>query len=211
MFGAASDKAWYQAILAGELDLFFQAKKGILSACFAAGVRRVVADPIEHFNPVHDLCAVLAGAVARDLAQACGEHVAVCDYAIEAERDHGPLDLRLQLDADALSRKMAAARTYDPLAAEVAEREASSTLASEVLRPFDPLGAWPEHPPHEPYYEAFGRRRLAEGAYDELITYAGHIRPIAMALGAGRETGDVECASPPSSPYATSAPTSATA
>ncbi|HEY5410941.1 MAG TPA: hypothetical protein VIJ94_09475, partial [Caulobacteraceae bacterium] len=101
---------------------------------------------------------------------------------------------------------------YAPLAGEFEARSASPSLAQERLRPADPLALWPEQPASEPFYESFGLRRLAEGAYHQLITYAGHVRPIAAALGAeANASGETTCTSPPFSPSATSAPISATA
>ena len=55
VFGFVSDKRWYAAILAGERELFDRARQLILTACRAAGVRRVVTDPVELYNPLHDL------------------------------------------------------------------------------------------------------------------------------------------------------------
>src|SRR5262249_36767462 len=60
VFGLASDKRWYEAILAGERDLFDRARRLITATCRDAQVRHLVTDSIELYNPMHDLCNALA-------------------------------------------------------------------------------------------------------------------------------------------------------
>ena len=213
VFGPAPDRAWYRAILAGELSLFLEARAAIARACQARGVRRLVADPVELFNPMHDLCAALAAAVAADLRAAGQDDVRVYDFSIEAERSARSDDLALALDPAALARKIAAAKTYAPLWDEIAPRiDVPAALTTERLRRTDGLELWPERPAEEPFYEVFGRRRVAEGGYRDLITYAGHVRPIAAALGAASPVpGETLCARPQSSPFETNVTISATA
>ena len=44
---------------------------------------------------------------------------------------------------------------------------------------------WPWLCPEEPFYEKVGRDRIERGAYAELITYANHVRPLAVMLTGG--------------------------
>ena len=194
VFGPAPDRAWYGAILEGDPRPFLAARAAILQACLQAGVERLVCDPIEQFNPMHDLCAILAGSVAHELARTLGREVPVYDYPVEVDWSGQRCDLELTLAPDALARKIAAADAYYPLAAEVEARAGSSSFTVERLRRADPSQSWPAQPDREAFYETFGRRRLAEGVYDRLITYAGHVRPIAMALASSRESGVAHCA-----------------
>lgn len=210
VFGPFPDKAWYAAILAGDLAPFLDARDAIVEACVRAGVRTLVADAMEGFNPMHDLCGAMARAAAGRIAAALGEEVEVLEHPIEREWFDTTAARLVALDGPALERKLAAAHRYAPLAAEVEQRAASPRLALERLRPAPGAEAWPRRPEQEPYYERFGRQRLEQGAYDRLITYAGHVRPIAVALGALAH-GEPVCASPPSSPCATNAPISPTA
>jgi hypothetical protein len=191
VFGLESDRAWYEAILAGDLKLFHQAREQIVEDCAARGVVRVVADAIELFNPMHDLCAALAAAVAQDLAEITGAPVQLFDYAIETGSPPEAAGIEIALDASALRRKTAAALAYAPLAAEVDERLlVPASIQTERVRPVEGLELWPERLQRLPHYEDFGRRRVAEGAYRDLITYSGHVRPIAAALGAAGGSGE---------------------
>ncbi len=209
VFGPHSDRTWYSAILAGDPGPFQKAQRIIADVCAARGARLLVADPVELFNPMHDLCAALAAAVADEVAGGLGERPAVFDYPLDAAWAGDRNGLEFALDAPALQRKIAAARSYAPLSAEVNARVGLASLATERLRRTDGLELWPERPAQEPFYERFGRRRVSQGAYHDLITYEAHVRPIAVALGAARRLeGDPECGRPPSSPPVTSAPIS---
>jgi len=156
VFGFASDKRWYAAILGGERDLFDRARRLIAAACRDAQVRRLVTDSVELYNPMHDLCNALAVGVVREIRHAGGE-IELLDYALEhPELKTGPARLELSLPPDALQRVRLYARDADC--------------------------GWPAEPADEPFYERFGRRRIEEGLYRELITYRAHVRPLAMAL-----------------------------
>ena len=183
VFGFASDKRWYAAILAGERDLFDRARRLIAMACRDAQVRRLVTDSVELYNPMHDLCNALAVGVVREIRHAGGE-IELLDYALEhPELKTGPARLEFYLPPDALERKLAAVGSYLQLIAEVERRSwPTSAYGRERLYARDADCGWPAEPADEPFYERFGRRRIVEGVYRELITYRAHVRPLAIAL-----------------------------
>jgi hypothetical protein len=187
VFGLASDQRWYAAILAGEPDLFDQARRLILTACRTAGVRRIVTDPVELYNPLHDLCNALATGIARSLAREKGSEIELLDYAIEhPDLKNGRARLELAVTGEAYARKRAAVASYLQLAAEVERRNwTAATHGSEKLYAPNGATAWPAEPAEEPFYEEFGRRRIAEGLYRDLITYRAHVRPLALVLSGG--------------------------
>jgi hypothetical protein len=187
VFGAASDSVWYQAILAGDRRRFDCVASQIADMCRAQGVTQIVADALEFFNPMHDLCSCLAQNVSPQLADVGA--VELLNYPIER-----PDLLRTNpahvfaLDDEALRRKFAAAGDYHELAAEVDRRRigAIENFAVERLFPVDIRRTWPRLPPEEPFYEKFGRERIEHGQYAELITYANHVHPLAVMLTGGR-------------------------
>jgi hypothetical protein len=184
VFGLAPDKHWYAAILAGDGGLFTQASHLIAAACREAGVRRIVTDPIEFYNPMHDLCNALAAGIARSLCGEGASDVELFDYALERpDLRSGPAAMEFSLTDEALRRKLGAIASYPPLAAE-ADRHAKAPRnpASESLYAHDMAGEWPLQLAEEPFYEQFGRRRISGGLYRQLITYRAHVRPMAAAL-----------------------------
>lgn len=186
VFAAATDREWYRAILAGDRRPFDLAAAQIADMCRAEGVTQVVADSLEFFNPMHDLCSCLAQAVAMRL-QGAGA-IELLTYPIERpELLSGAPDYACTLDDAALRRKLDAAAEYHELTAEVERRrlEATEDHAVERLFSVDIRRGWPARPPEEPFYEKFGRQMIARGTYADLITYADHVRPLAVML-----TGD---------------------
>ena len=184
-FGIATDRAWYQAILNGDRALFDQAHDVILDSCQELGVSSIVTDAIEFFSPMHDLCNALVCAIARSI-EATGRHVKVLDYANErADLKTDIADISIMVERQALSRKHDAVHGYRQLTAEVERRQARfAELAVERLYPVDISNDWPDEPPEVPFYEEYGRDRIAEGQYSQLITYSDNVRPLAAALRA---------------------------
>ena len=184
VFGEAPDREWYAAIVRGDCLFFRRIAQRISAECVEHGVDYLVTDSVEYFNPMHDLCAALAGAVARCIATATGREVGLFDYAIK-RTDSDPVQASavIHLDRDALERKRAAAASIPPLAGEVARHGEREAHARECLRTVPASRAWPPRAPDEPFYERVGRRRIAEGCYGALITYEEHVRPLALDLG----------------------------
>jgi hypothetical protein len=79
---------------------------------------------------------------------------------------------------------MAAALGYSEMAAEVAaarKRHGDDAFRIESFRHVRDGEIWA--PAGEaPYYERYGRQRVDEGAYPEVICYEQHIRPLADLL-----------------------------
>lgn len=181
VFGAKPDREWYEAILGGDRGFFCAVARTIGAACVEAGVRCVVTDSVEYFNPMHDLCAALASFVARSVASETGCEVGLFDYPIEQPNPASSgVAVVIELDRDALERKRAAATSIPPLASEVARH--LDRAPRECLRRVAPDREWPRHAAEEPHYERVGRERIARSAYDRLITYEKHVRPLALGL-----------------------------
>jgi hypothetical protein len=170
LFGVAPDRAFYQAILTG--DVAFLANLVRVLADDIAGQRPsvVLSDAVEHFNPVHDLASVIATLAVRRAG-----HPAIRRLEFPIERPPPPnatadgWQVR-RLTPEALQRKRRAAAEQPRLGAE----EVLMPVAAD--RPLLPA------PIGEPYYETFGRARIAQGVYGDLVTFAGHLAPLVAAV-----------------------------
>lgn len=180
VFGIQPDREWYAAILGGDASPFHQAAVGIESECAARCVDTLVSDPVELFNPMHDLANVVAHAVARRLKVRRGAAPCMLTYPIEQAADAAS-GAPVWLSQPAAARKSAAIQAYTPLAHELPRYRELVERDHELLRA-DSGYPWPVTPQEEPYYERFGRQRLRQGLYGKLITYAEHVRPIAVNL-----------------------------
>jgi len=189
VFGAFSDKAGYERIQAGDAGYFVALRDRIAEDYLAAGIEAVISDALEYYNPMHDLACVLADGVARRLAQRRGEPVLRAVIPIRprgevARWESGPDIAELDLTAQDRVFKSEAFEDYQPLASEIRstrEREGEGALR-EFLSPHEAMTQAEPSLAFEPFYESWGRRRIAEGVYTTLITYQDDVRPIAEAI-----------------------------
>src|SRR6266404_3972148 len=67
--GQRSDRQWYAAILAGDIPAFMQTADAITAAALTMHAPLVVSDAADGYNPLHDLCQAIAGAVVQRIAR----------------------------------------------------------------------------------------------------------------------------------------------
>lgn len=189
VFGAFSDRAAYQMILEGEVGPAAAIVERLAERLASDDAPYVVADALEGFNPVHDLCRILVD-TAGVLAERQGGAVLGFEFPLEGSpeargADGDEADVRLVLDDIALARKIEAARAYPQMAAEVERalaahgERAFAVERLSVVRPLRPLGEQLEDPP---LYERYGEQRVAAGHYTTVLRLQEHFVPFAEAL-----------------------------
>ncbi len=189
VYGRLTDRSLYRAILGGDVVLFSSLADEISLALDAAGVDCVVGDAVEGFNPGHDVCRLLINAASLRLEQQ-GRRVESFEFPLEAAPQECLAEdlssaIVLELDEDALRRKLEAARAYSELAGEVEKAFAVhgwEPFRVECLRPVRyglEIGDRFQHPP---YYESYGEKQVAAGIYREVIRFREHIAPLAASL-----------------------------
>lgn len=187
IFGRLTDLEAYAAILDGDAALFTSIAEEL--AQDLAGISVVVADACEGYNPVHDLCRLIAGS-------ACS--VAGVPY-YESPVAHAPssfADARIELDEQAFRDKMTAARAYSRLRGDMDDhlaRYGEDAFRVETFRRVDDWTAIGWSAGEKPYYETFGEQRVAAGRYERAIRYEEHMRPLCDAFRAW--AGACRCAS----------------
>jgi hypothetical protein len=190
IYGRLTDRSLYKAILGGDLDLFATLADELALALDAAGVDYVAGDAVEGFNPGHDVCRLLLNAALLRLAPS-GRRLGNFEFLLEGPPHQCPPEERseaivLELEEDALRRKLDAARAYPELAGEVEKAFASygwEPFRVECLRPVRyglEIGDRFQHPP---YYESYGERQVAAGIYREVLRFREHLAPLAASLG----------------------------
>jgi hypothetical protein len=138
----------------------------------------VVSDAADGYNPLHDLCQAIAGAVVARIARDSKAPRFLVSPATAGAMGHR--SIAWNLEDEAARRKRLAISGNTPLAEEAARllAEAPEALYTEQL--LVPTFDWPEN--CAPEWEAFGRRRVKEGRFAAPITYRDHVLPIAKAL-----------------------------
>jgi hypothetical protein len=183
VFGRYPDNVWYAAMLERDVEPFARVIDSIVEFCSTRPPVVVVSDPVEYFNPIHDLCSVVARCVVASLPRcAASQHL---EYSIEEASRAGNASGSLQLDPAAVDRKTIAISRYAELTSEISRarlQRPERRVDVEQLSPAREHDAWPEHLRDAPFYETYGQRRIETGTYSRLITYADHVRPLAIRI-----------------------------
>jgi hypothetical protein len=185
IYGRLSDRDLYQALLDRDFELFLGLADELAATLTGTEVTVVAGDAAEGFNPGHDVCRLLINAAVGRLG---GAAPANYEFPLEAPPDDDTAcgeTLRVDLDPAALERKLAAARDYPEMAFEVERalaRYGEAIFRTEWLRPVRYGLDLAARLPQPPFYETHGERRVAEGAYRQVLRFREHVAPLAEAL-----------------------------
>lgn len=190
IFGRMSDRQIYAAILTGNHAPFVVLAEELAAAFVHDGVDMVAGDAVEGFNPSHDVCRYVVNAAVRLASADTGRKIGCYAFPLDGAPDlcpdgvGGP-PLRVDLDDAMLDRKMQAARAYAELKGEVESavgRFGIEPFRTECLWPVDLSDPYGWDPDRIPFYESYGAERVASGAYEQVVTFREHVRPLADAL-----------------------------
>ncbi|MEA2897155.1 MAG: hypothetical protein QOJ84_2770 [Bradyrhizobium sp.] len=193
IFGRLSDRDAYAMILERNTPLLLSVVTDLAMELREGRPKMIVCDAAEGYNPVHDLCRLIAGA-AIEIADA---DVKQYEYAVV----HGPDSfdlvgddlLRLDLDDATFEAKMETARrfgTFLPDVDEMLSRHGRDAYRHETFRR---VIDWTDLGSDVPEYERFGETRVADGRYRNVIRKKEHILPLRDALRAF--AGNPQCVS----------------
>ena len=191
IFGRFSDAGIYRTLLDHRTPVLLDLVDELARVIVDQHISVVAGDDAEGFNPTHDVCRLIIDAAVRLACARARRSIlntafVLMDAKGAAKRDTRTTVTTLTLGADALERKMAAALNYPEMAYEVSsarERWGDESFRTESFRHVHEGEVWsPIDEP--PYYERYGRQRVEEGAYPEVICYDEHIRPLADLLHA---------------------------
>ena len=128
----------------------------------------VAGDAVEGFNPAHDVCRLIVDGAVEILRRRTGREVRNYEFLLDgppgADR---PGSVVVRLDEAALERKLAAARDYPEMRAEVEAalgRYGRQAFAIECLRPAAPTSQTSRLEHELPDYERYGEMRVRRAA-----------------------------------------------
>jgi hypothetical protein len=213
VYGQTSDADLYNAVLTGDYGQFTELVDRLATELIRHDADCVAGDAEEGYNPAHDTCRLVINAAVQLVNRRAGKQIANYDFTLAGPPTFCPKDLqsnsmRLNLDEEDFSRKLAAARNYPELQAEVeaalkgpgfetfrehydlVERSRSSfgvadasDFRVECLRPVDSRTASAmSFNGKKPFYEAYGEKQVTAGHYRHVLRYREHILPLAAAL-----------------------------
>ncbi|HEX2166139.1 MAG TPA: hypothetical protein VHG09_02765 [Longimicrobiales bacterium] len=189
IYGRMSDREIYGAILARDHARFIEIAEELAGTLVRSGTAMITGDAVEGFNPSHDVCRYIINAAVR-MASAASHDVACYAFPLDGAPDGCPDEshgraVRVQLDDGLLDRKLQAAHAYAELRSEVEsalERFGKEPFRLECLCAVDLADPYGWDPDRIPYYESYGAQRVAKGAYEHVVTFREHVKPLADAL-----------------------------
>jgi len=188
IYGRLSDKEAYQALLSRDFEVFTSMAEEMAHSFARPGVRYVVGDAIEGYNPIHDVCRLLVNAAVALVARDCSREIMNFEFVVSGDPAELQADdnaLSLMLEDEAFQQKLAAIRGYAELLADVDDlfaKYGADSFRFEYLRPAKPDAIHEIFSSHPPLYESIGEKRVAAGYYNRVIRYREHVRPLAEAL-----------------------------
>jgi hypothetical protein len=190
IYGRLTDVAAYKAILHHDFEVFIDMARELSGRFIDNEIEYVAGDAIEGYNPMHDVCRLVLNAAVGMAGHAHHRAIGNFDFLLMGRPDDCPEGLRstafwLHLDDATFARKVASARTYPELAAEVDVASSVHTLEAfrvECLRPVGSAGIGAAFIESPPFYESYGAQQVAAGHYQQVIRYRQHLLPLADAL-----------------------------
>jgi hypothetical protein len=190
IYGHLSDTQVYEAMLRNDVDLFLRMTFELADWIWLDGVDYVVGDSAEGYNPMHDVCRVIVGGAVELASRLRGRPVGNYEYVVTGQRIDCMTGrcggtIKLELNDDALERKVTAALAYLELASEVEsaiQRDGFEAFRHECFHPVGNRMRWIPERNGKPYYEEHGRSRVAAGKYDRSVRYEEHIVPLQTAF-----------------------------
>lgn len=190
IFGRFTDQEAYAALLNGNVEWIDSLVTNLAGELVTRQISLVVADAAEGFNPVHDLCQLIAGA-ATALAAKAGIRAVHYEYPIHDgprayDRCTGDV-VRRDLDDAALAMKLADARDYSEVIPDIQsmiEEFGEEAFRRETFRRTQDWTTFPWASDERPLYERIGEERVASKRYTHVLRHAEHILPLAEHLRA---------------------------
>ena len=184
IFGRLSDREAYAMILDGNASLLLSLAEELAAELERDRPAMLVHDAAEGYNPVHDLCRIVAGAAIA----IAGVETAQYEYAVVNGPASPDAAVVVELDDAEFAAKMADARAQAPALADVDDllrRYGADAFRRETFHRVPDWTAIDRDAP--PLYERYGEERLAAHRYTRVIRQREHILPLRDALRAAVE------------------------
>ena len=189
IYGRFADVDVYAAILDKDVRFFLNLAEELAQILVRDEIQYVVGDPIEGYNPTHDMCRALINSAVELARRTSKRPIANFDFRIVIQQDRSVDDtvkgkVSMHLDEVAMNRKLAAVGSYSELSSYISNminEFGTEIVQIESLQPVHPTRTDPGFL-GVPFYEEYGEKQVAAGIYSRVIRYREHILPISTAL-----------------------------
>jgi hypothetical protein len=189
VYGFMTDADLYNIVLGFNYQPFMDLVDQLAAAILHGQVDCIAGDAEEGYNPGHDTCRLIINAAVKLVKRKSSRRISNYDFTLVGPPDQCSEDLRehslwLNLDDEALARKVSAARNYPELQREVETAlNGANRFRVECLRPVNShalaIRSLEDEPP---YYELYGEKQVKSGYYKQVVRYNEHMLPLAKAL-----------------------------
>ncbi len=182
IFGRLSDREAYDMILERNTSLLVSLVTELAAQLEKDQPAIIVGDAAEGYNPVHDLCRLIAGAAVAMAGVSTKQY----EYAV-VNHPHSSGSAAIVLDLDAVEYAAKMERALGQAAAltdieALLSRHGADAYRTEALYPVaDWTAVGGEEPP---LYERYGEERVAAHRYTQVIRLREHMLPLRDALRA---------------------------
>ena len=193
VYGSMSDADLYNTVLGFNHRCFLDLVEKLAKAILDEQVDCIAGDAEEGYNPGHDTCRLIINAAVKLAKHKLSKPIRNYDFTLVGPPDQCAAEVRdhslwLNLDDEALARKLSAARNYPELQGEVeaalnGNENETCRFRVECLRPVDShalaIKSLKDEPP---YYEQYGEKQVKSGYYKHVLRFSEHMLPLARAL-----------------------------
>jgi hypothetical protein len=185
--GRLTDGGLYRALLRLDFKVFVDLAAELAEQLVDEALESVLADSAEGYNPAHDVCRLIVNSAIELANHRRKRPISNFDFPVTKAPDDCAESLRsrsvwLHLDDETFLRKIAAARRYVDLRADIDDalnELGVDAFRTECLRPFTvEMVSRAE----TPLYEKYGEQRVGDGHYTRVIRYREHVYPLELAL-----------------------------
>lgn len=184
------DRDIYDLILSKSTDDFLKIKSALKKFVIENSIKRIVGDALEGFNPSHDICRYLINSIVTEVKNEIDVTIDNYEFFQENVSQNKTLlksdeDIQIKLNKKEFDNKLKVCLDYSEIKFELDKfinLYGEDFFMIEYFRKIkntEQIKTWDSK---YPYYEEFGRKRIKEGTYSELISFENHMKIIALAL-----------------------------
>jgi hypothetical protein len=188
LFEPIPDKLIYRFMLEGNIAEIHKIKNDLSEKFIIEGYDFVIGDSLEGFNPTHDLCRYIINSIVKDCQLKANRIIS--NYSFDLDKapnkvKNNVANMLIELHVRELEQKYEAAISYPELKFEVEKvlkiygKEAFKFEYYSKIDDPNSLKNWDEI---SPQYENFGKEKVNNCLYPEVIQFEKHMKPIALSL-----------------------------
>ena len=188
--GRFTDREMYRIMREQDIKPVCETIDEIIDDMRANSIDAVAGDSAEGFNPTHDLCRYMINCIVTNYGKLLDKPLPNFEFYLDGPPHICPEGLNdksiwLRLTDEEFDRKFEACKNYPEIFRDLQElvsKHSREPFKTECLWPVQDINRFKNWATDEPYYEIYGKKRIGENAYEQVITFKDHLEPLAGKL-----------------------------